>query len=265
MGKRKNFLLDMDGVLVRGTSLVPGADRFIARLEESDLPFLLLTNNSTYTARDLAHRLQIIGLNIAADRIFTSALATARFLQSQNPNGTAFVIGESGLTQALHEAGYVMTDFNPDYVVVGEVRSYNMDQITAAIRFITRGSLFIVTNPDASGPEETGIVPGSGALAALIERASGRSPFFIGKPNPLMMRSALNYLGVHSEDTIMVGDRMDTDIVAGVMNGMETILVLSGMMNRDDIRKYPYQPTHVYESVADIPLEFEIQEDHREV
>jgi NagD protein len=257
MARRKNFLLDMDGVLIRGNSLVPGADEFIERLKANHIKFLILTNNSTYTARDLAHRLKNIGLQITPDRIFTSALATARFLQSQKPNGTAYVIGESGLTQALHDAGYVLTDINPDYVVVGEVRSYNMEQITAAIRFIIRGANFIVTNPDASGPEEAGIVPGSGALAALIERASNHSPFFIGKPNPLMMRSALNYLGVHSEDTVMVGDRMDTDIVAGVMNGMQTHLVLSGVTRREDVQHFPYQPTCIYDSVAEIPLEFE--------
>lgn len=257
MGKRKNFLLDMDGVLVRGNKLVPGADEFINHLNELQIPYLLLTNNSIYTTRDLAHRLQIIGLNITDDRIFTSAVATARFLQSQKPNGTAFVIGESGLTQALHEAGYVMTDIDPNYVVIGEVRSYSMDQITMAIRLIADGAIFIVTNPDASGPEETGIVPGSGALAALIEKASGRSPFFIGKPNPLMVRSAMNYMGVHSEDTIMVGDRMDTDIVGGVMNGMETILVLSGVTYENELDRYPYKPTHIYETVNDIPLDFE--------
>lgn len=265
MMKQKNFLLDMDGVLVRGATLVPGADRFIQRLRERNIPFLLLTNNSLYTARDLAHRLNLIGLHIAADRIFTSALATARFLQSQKQDGTVYVVGESGLTQAIHEAGFVMTDFKPDYVVIGEVNSYNMDRITTAIRFIASGSFFIVTNPDPSGPEESGIVPGSGALAALIQSASGREPFFIGKPNPLMMRSALNYLGVHSEDTIMVGDRMDTDIVAGVMNGMETILVLSGVTRKDDVHRFPYQPTHIYDSVADIPLDFEGEEEHPRV
>lgn len=255
MAKRQNFLIDMDGVLVRGSTVIPGAEAFIERLIANEVKFLLLTNNSLYTARDLAFRLQMIGLNITSDRIFTSALATARFLQSQKPNGTAYVLGESGLTQALHDAGYVMTDMNPDYVVVGEVRSYNIDQITAAIRFIDRGSFFIVTNPDTSGPEEAGIVPGSGALASLIEKASGRSPFFIGKPNPLMMRSALNYLGVHSEDTVMVGDRMDTDIVAGVMNGLETALVLTGVTRREELPNFPYQPNHVYETVADIPIE----------
>lgn len=256
MMKRKHFLLDMDGVLVRGKSLVPGADSFIHRLVEEQVKFLILTNNSLYTARDLAYRLQLIGLDIPVEKIFTSAMATARFLQNQKPNGRAFVIGETGLTQALHEVGYVQTDLAPDYVVIGETRAYNMDMITHAVRLVSAGALFIVTNPDASGPEEAGIVPGAGALASLIEKASGRSPFFIGKPNPLMMRSALNYLGVHSEDTIMVGDRMDTDIVAGVMNGMQTILVLSGVMQREDVQKFPYQPTYIYDSVADIPLEF---------
>lgn len=256
MTKRKNFLLDMDGVLVRGKSLVPGADSFIQRLVQEQVPFLILTNNSLYTARDLAYRLQLVGLDIPVEKIFTSAMATARFLQDQKPNGRAFIIGESGLTQALHDVGYVQTDLDPDYVVIGETRAYNMDMITHAVRLVAAGALFIVTNPDTSGPEEAGIVPGAGALASLIEKASGRSPFFIGKPNPLMMRSALNYLGVHSEDTIMVGDRMDTDIVAGVMNGMKTILVLSGVTERGSVSLFPYQPTYIYDSVADIPLVF---------
>lgn len=256
MTKRKNFLLDMDGVLVRGKSLVPGADVFLQRLRQEEIKFLLLTNNSTYTPRDLAHRLHLTGLDIAVEEIFTSAMATARFLQAQKPNGRAYVIGESGLTQALHDVGYVQTDIDPDYVVIGETRSYNIDMITHAIRLVAAGALFIVTNPDASGPEEAGIVPGAGALASLIEKASGRSPFFIGKPNPLMMRSALNYLGVHSEDTVMVGDRMDTDIVAGVMNGMQTILVMSGVTERAAVAHFPYQPTYIYESVAEIPLDF---------
>jgi NagD protein len=265
MKKRKNYLLDMDGVLVRGSLLVPGADKFIQDLQDQGIPYLLLTNNSTYTARDLAYRLKRIGMDIPPEKIFTSALATSRFLQSQKHGGTVYVIGESGLTQAIHEAGFVMTEFNPDYVVIGEVRSYNMDQITAAIRFIDSGAFFIVTNSDSSGAEDGGPVPGAGALAALIRAASGREPFFIGKPNPLMMRSALNYLGAHSEDSVMVGDRMDTDIVGGVMNGMETILVLSGVTSREEVRRFPYQPTHIYDSVAEIPLEIEDEEPHQVV
>jgi len=251
----KNYLIDMDGVLVTGKTLIPGAERFIERLLAKDIKFLILTNNSLYTQRDLEHRLNTLELKVPAERIFTSAIATARFLQSQRPNGTAFVIGESGLTQALHEVGYVQTDTNPDYVVLGEVNTYNFETITKAVRLVKDGAMFIATNPDTTGPLEAGIVPSTGALAALIEKATNRSPFFVGKPNPLMMRSALRYLGVHSENTVMVGDRMDTDIVAGVMSGLDTILVLSGVSNRDDVRRFPYRPTTIMDSVADIDLD----------
>jgi NagD protein len=248
----KNFITDMDGVLMRGRSLIPGAAEFIQRLRDVGVEYLVLTNNPVYTPGDLSHRLQAMGLNIPPERIFTSAMATARFLQSQRPNGTAYVIGESGLTEAIHHEGYIITDFDPEYVVLGETSTYNVSQITKAIRLVVGGSRFIATNPDASGPSEGGIVPACGAMAALIEKASGKAPFFVGKPNPLMMRTALNYLGVHSEDTIMVGDRMDTDIVAGVESGMETILVLTGVTKRDDVERFPFRPTHVVDSVADI-------------
>jgi len=231
----------MDGVLVSGRTLIPGADQFIERLNARGAEYLVLTNNSLYTPRDLAHRLQTMGLDVPAERIFTSAMATARFLQSQKSSGTAFVIGE-----------YVITDLNPDYVVLGETNSYNRELITKAARLVAAGSHFIATNPDPSGPGEGGLVPGCGAVAALIEKASGVSPFFVGKPNPLMMRTALNYLDVHSEDTVMVGDRMETDIIAGVESGMETILVLSGVTRREDVARYPYQPTHIVGSVAEI-------------
>jgi NagD protein len=248
----KNYLIDMDGVLVSGSTLIPGADGFIERLRERGAKYLVLTNNPMYTPRDLAHRLQAIGLDIPAQRIFTSALATASFLQSQKPQGTAFVIGESGLTEAIHDIGYVISDIDPDYVVLGETRSYNLELITKAVRMVVAGAHFLATNPDASGPAEGGVVPACGAMAALIEKASGASPFFVGKPNPLMMRTALNYLDVHSEDTVIVGDRMDTDIIAGVEAGMETILALSGVTRREDIGRYPFQPTHIVDSVADI-------------
>jgi NagD protein len=250
----KNYLIDMDGVLVTGKTLIPGADLFIKRLLDSDSKFLILTNNPLYTQRDLEHRLNNIGLSVPADRIFTSAMATARFLQSQNPNGKAYLIGESGLTQAIHDVGYVQTDTDPDYVVLGEVNTYNFEMIAKAIRLINAGAMFIATNPDSTGPTEAGIVPATGALAALIEKATNRAPFFIGKPNPLMMRSAIRYLGVHSENTVMVGDRMDTDIVAGVMSGLETILVLSGVSKREDVRRFPYRPTQILNSVADIEI-----------
>lgn len=250
----KNYLIDMDGVLVTGKNIIPGADSFIARLEERGARYLVLTNNPLRTPRDLSYRLGLTGLTIPPERVFTSALATARFLHTQRPNGTAYVIGESGLTDAIHSVGYVITDQHPDYVVLGETDTYNFAVITKALQLIQAGSRFIATNPDPSGPTEHGIVPACGAMAALLREASGKSPFFIGKPNPLMMRMALNYLGVHSEDTIMVGDRMDTDIVAGVESGMGTILVLTGVTRREDVDQYPYRPTQIVESVADIEV-----------
>jgi NagD protein len=251
---KKSYLIDMDGVLVAGSTPIPGADLFIRRLYESQLEFLVLTNNPLYTPRDLSHRLKIIGLDIPAERIFTSSMATGRFLQAQRDGGTVFVIGESGLTSAIHEAGYVITDHSPDYVVLGETHAYNLEQVTKAIRLVAAGAHFIATNPDPSGLTESGLAPACGAMAALIEAASGRSPFFIGKPNPLMMRTALNFLGVHSEDAIMVGDRMDTDIIAGVQSGLDTILVLSGVTSREDVLRFPYQPTLIVDSVRDIEL-----------
>ncbi len=251
---QKNYMIDMDGVLIRGQEAIPGAAEFIARLREHEAKFLVLTNNPIYTPGDLSHRLHIIGLDIPAEHIFTSAMATARFLGAQKNRGTAFVIGESGLTSAIHEAGYIITDHEPDYVVLGEPLAYNIETLTKACRLVASGARFIATNPDSNGPGDGGIVPACGALAALIESATGRMPFFIGKPNPLMMRTGLNYLGVHSEHTVMVGDRMDTDVIAGVQTGMETILVLTGVTRREDVTKYPYQPTQILDSVADIEV-----------
>lgn len=250
--KAKSYLIDMDGVLISGQAMIPGASEFIERLKRRGAEYLVLTNNPIYTPGDLAHRLQRMGLAVPAERIFTSAMATAYFLQSQRPHGTAFVIGESGLTEAIHGVGYVITEHSPDYVVLGETRSYNLELITKAIRLVVGGARFIATNPDPVGPSESGIVPACGAMAALIETASGKKPFFVGKPNPLMMRNALNYLGVHSENTVMVGDRMETDIIAGIESGMETILVLSGVTRLEDVGQFPYQPTRIVQSVVDI-------------
>lgn len=250
----KNLIIDMDGVLVRGRELIPGADKFIQRLQKLKKEYLVLTNNPLYTTRDLAHRLQTSGLEIPPERIFTSAQATAQFLHSQRPNGKAFVIGESGLTDAIYAINYVITDIDPDYVVLGETNAYNYEVITKAVRLIEEGARFIATNPDVSGPSEQGTVPACGAMAALIEKATGKAPFFVGKPNPWMMRSALNYLDVHSEDTAMVGDRMDTDIVSGVESGMRTILVLTGVTRQTDVDNFPYRPTWIVDSVADIQL-----------
>lgn len=248
----KSYILDMDGVLISGRTMIPGAKEFIQKLKTRGIKFLVLTNNSMYTPGDLSHRLRMLGLDIPPEGIFTSALATAHFLKSQKPHGTAFVIGESGLTTAIHDIGYVITDVRPDYVVLGETQSYNMEMITKAMRLVAEGVAFIATNPDPTGPTETGIAPACGAMAALIERATGVSPFFVGKPNPLMIRMALNYLDVHSENTIMVGDRMDTDIIAGVESGMETILVLTGVTRREQVARYPYRPTRIVDSIAEI-------------
>lgn len=249
---KKNFLIDMDGVLIQGKRLIPGADLFIQTLKEKKIPFLVLTNNSLYTQKDLSYRLSTFGLEIPAEQIFTSAMATANFIQSQVPDGTAFVIGESGLTEAIHQVGYVVTDNNPDYVVLGETFTYHYEHITKGIRLIMDGALFIGTNPDTTGPTDKGISPAAGAMAALMQSASGKAPFFVGKPNPFMMRSALNYLGAHSEDTIMMGDRMDTDIIAGTESGMDTILVLSGVTSKESIETYPYRPKYVVPSVAEL-------------
>jgi NagD protein len=251
----KSFLLDMDGVLVRGSQPVPGAQEFISRLVERGRPFLVLTNNPLYTPRDLQHRLATGGLDIPEKNLFTSAMATAQFLSQQRPGGTAFVIGESGLTSALHQVGYTLTGVNPEYVVLGETHAYNIDQVTQAIRLVKAGARFIATNPDPVGPSETGLVPACGAMAALIEKAAGVRPYFVGKPNPLMMRRALNHLGAHSESTVMVGDRMDTDVVAGMEAGMETVLVLTGVTRAEDVERYPYHPNHVLPSVAAIHLD----------
>ena len=254
MSSAKNYMTDMDGVLIRGQTMIPGADAFIARLQERGIPYLVLTNNPMYTPRDLAHRLDAIGLAVPAETIFTSAMATAHFLDSQRPDGTAFVIGESGLTQAIHNVGYVITDMNPDYVVLGDTTNYNYEMLTKAIRLINDGARFVATNPDLYGPTDAGMVPACGAVAALIEKATGKAPFFVGKPNPLMMRMALNYLGAHSEETMMIGDRMDTDIVAGVESGMMTALVLTGVTTLEAVEDYPYRPGQVLQSIADLEI-----------
>lgn len=244
----------MDGVLISGDTVIPGARDFVERLSDSQGKYLVLTNNPIYTPKDLAHNLQKMGLNIPPELIFTSAMATAQFLEKQRPNGTAFVIGEPGLTSAMHEAGYIITEHDPDYVVLGETNAFSLENLTKGIRLIIDGARFVATNPDPSGPTAMGIVPACGAVAAMIEKATGVEPFFIGKPNPLMVRTALNYLGVHSEETIIVGDRMDTDIIGGVQNGMDSILVLTGVTKPEQIERYSYIPTYVYDSVAEIEV-----------
>ncbi|MGQ9926700.1 MAG: TIGR01457 family HAD-type hydrolase [Chloroflexaceae bacterium] len=250
----KNYLIDMDGVLVHGSQPIPGANEFIKRLRAAGAPFLVLTNNPIYTPRDLSARLERIGLDVPPEAIYTSALATARFLHSQHPHGTAYVIGEAGLTTAMHDIGYTMTDHDPDYVVVGETTALSYERLTRAVRFVAAGARFVATNPDVSGPGDGGIVPACGAIAALIATASGVKPYFVGKPNPLMMRTALRTLGAHSEESVMVGDRMDTDIIGGTESGMETILVLTGVTRREDVHRFPYRPTRVLGSVAEIEV-----------
>jgi NagD protein len=250
----RNFICDMDGVLVFGSQPIPGANDFIKRLQSVAAKFLVLTNNSLYTPRDLHVRLMRIGLDVPPSAIYTSAVATAQFLAAQHPGGSAYVIGEAGLTTALHDAGYIITDQNPDYVVLGETLSYSFERITQAMRFVAAGARFIATNPDVTGPGEGGMVPATGAVAALISAATGVQPYYIGKPNPLIMRTALRTLDAHSEDSVMIGDRMDTDIIIGTESGLETILVLTGVTRREDVVRYPYRPTHIVESVADIQV-----------
>ena len=248
----RSWLSDMDGVLVHEDEAISGAAEFVKQLQERSRPFLLLTNNSIFTPRDLKARLQRSGIDVPEDAIWTSALATAQFLDNQRPGGTAYVIGEAGLTTAMHEIGYVLSERDPDYVVLGETRTYSFEAITTAIRLIERGARFIATNPDPTGPSVHGSIPATGSVAALITRATGVAPYFVGKPNPLMMRSALNRIDAHSESTVMVGDRMDTDIVSGLEAGLRTILVLTGSTEAHQVERFPYRPTEVVDSVADL-------------
>jgi NagD protein len=248
----KSWLMDMDGVLVHEEAAIPGAADFLAALRDRGTPFLVLTNNSIYTRRDLAARLRASGLEVPETAIWTSALATARFLEDQRPGGSAFVIGEAGLTTALHEGGYTLTERDADYVVLGETRTYSFERLTRAIRLIGEGARFIATNPDATGPHPDGPLPATGSVAALISRATGVEPYFVGKPNPLMMRSALNAIEAHSEETAMIGDRMDTDIISGLEAGLETILVLTGSTGREEAERFPFRPSRIVDSVADL-------------
>lgn len=250
-----SWLTDMDGVLIHEGTPIPGADAFLKGLKASGKPFLVLTNNSIYTPRDLHARLSRMGLDVPVANIWTSALATAKFLDDQRPGGTAYVIGEAGLTTALHDVGYVLTDSDPDYVVLGETRTYSFEALTKAIRLIGAGARFIATNPDETGPSPEGVLPATGSVAALITKATGQEPYFVGKPNPLMMRAGLNAIGAHSETSAMIGDRMDTDVLAGLESGMTTFLVLTGLTAVPDIERYPFKPSRVVESIADLVAE----------
>lgn len=248
----RSWLTDMDGVLVHEGDALPGAADFVRALRDAGRPFLILTNNSIFTPRDLHARLAASGLDVPEEAIWTSALATAQFLDDQVPGGSAYTIGEAGLTTALWEVGYTLTDSGPDYVVLGETRTYSFEAITKAVRLIKGGARFIATNPDVTGPSAEGDLPATGAVAAMITAATGRKPYFVGKPNPMMFRSALNRIDAHSETTAMVGDRMDTDIVAGIEAGLQTYLVLTGSTKAADIERFPFRPSHVVDSIADL-------------
>jgi NagD protein len=248
-----SWLTDMDGVLVHENKALPGAADLLKQWHEDGTEYLILTNNSIFTPRDLAARLRISGIDVPEERIWTSALATADFCASQMPGGSAFVIGEAGITTALHEAGFIMTETSPDFVVVGETRNYSFEAITKAIRLINNGARFIATNPDATGPSAEGPLPATGAIAALITKATGREPYIVGKPNPMMFRSAMNKIGAHSETTGMIGDRMDTDIVAGIEAGLFTVLVMSGITGDDsEVTRYPFRPDEVLSGVSQL-------------
>ncbi|HJG90165.1 HAD-IIA family hydrolase [Brachybacterium massiliense] len=247
-----SWLTDMDGVLVHEDAALPGAADFIAALQQYGRPFLVLTNNSIFTPRDLRARLARSGIDIPEDAIWTSALATARFLAEQAPGSAAYVIGEAGLTSAMHEEGFILADSDVEFVVLGETRTYSFEAITRAIRLIKNGAKFIATNPDVTGPSAEGPLPATGSVAAMITAATGIQPYYIGKPNPLMMRTALNRIGAHSETSIMIGDRMDTDVKSGLEAGMRSVLVLSGSTREEEIRLYPYRPTVVLDGIADV-------------
>lgn len=247
------FIIDMDGVIYHGNRLLPGAAEFVAWLKGKSKKFLFLTNSSERSPAELSQKLARLGIEVDSSHFYTSALATAAFLASQKPNGSAYVIGEPGLIHAMYEAGYTMNNVNPDYVVVGEARSYTLDTIEKAVSLVLGGARLIGTNPDLTGPGEKGLVPACGALLAPIEMATGRKAYFVGKPNPLMMRHAIRKLGVTREETAIIGDRMDTDIVAGIESDMETVLVLSGVTNQTELASFAYAPLHILEGVFEIP------------
>lgn len=246
------FLIDMDGVIYRGSQLIPGADTFIHLLIERGIPFAFLTNNSQRTRRDVVFKLQRMGIQVNESHIFTCAMATARFLAAQKPRGTAFVIGEGGLSHALHRNGYAIVDDDPDYVVVGEGRTFNMEIVEAAVRMILRGAKLIATNMDPNCPAVGGMRPGCGAIVAMLETATGRKAFSVGKPSSVMMRAARKELGLASAETIMIGDTMETDILGGVSMGYTTALVLSGGTRREDLALFAYRPDFILESIADL-------------
>ncbi len=250
---KKGFICDMDGVIYHGNRLLPGVREFVQWLCAEDKRFLFLTNSSERSPRELQQKLARMGLEVDESHFYTSALATARFISTQAPGCSAYVVGGPGLLNALYEAGITMNDVNPDYVVVGETQNYHYDNIVKAVELVRKGARLIGTNTDLTGPTENGIVPACRALVAPIELATGKSAYFVGKPNPLMMRTGLRMLGVHSAEAAMVGDRMDTDMIAGIETGLDTVLVLSGVTSREEIEGYPYRPRLVLDGVGDIP------------
>ena len=252
---KKGFICDMDGVIYRGNQLLPGVKEFVEWLNREGKKFLFLTNSSERSPKELRQKLMRMGLDVGEEHFYTSALATAHFLSRQAPGCTAFVIGAPGLLNALYDCGITMNDVDPDYVIVGETASYNYEVISKAVRLVMIGARLIATNSDLTGPVEEGIAPACRALVAPVELATGKQAYFMGKPNPLMMRTGLKMLGVHSEDAVMVGDRMDTDVIAGLESGLDTVLVLSGCTAREDVDKYPYRPTLILNGVGDIPCD----------
>ena len=251
----KGFICDMDGVIYHGNRLLPGVPEFVDWLYREDKNFLFLTNSSERSPLELKEKLSRLGLDIDESHFYTSALATAKFLSTQSPGCSAYVIGEPGLINALYSAGITMNDMNPDYVVVGESYNYNYDTILKAVRFVLNGAKLIGTNPDLTGPAEGGLVPACRAFTAPIELATGKSAYFVGKPNPLMVRTGIRMLGVHSEDAAIVGDRMDTDIISGIESGMHTILVLSGVSTPETVQEFPYRPQFILNGVGEIPTD----------
>lgn len=250
---KKAFICDMDGVIYHGNKLLPGVSEFVDWLKREEKKFLFLTNSSERAPRELQEKLGRLGLEVDKEHFYTSALATAAFVAKQAPGCTAYVIGETGLSNALYDAGISMNDVNPDYVIFGESRTYTYENILRAVKFIQAGAKLIGTNPDQTGPTEQGIVPSTGALISPIEKATGQQAYFVGKPNPLMMRTALQKLGCQREDTVIIGDRMDTDIIAGVESEISTVLVLSGCTSREGVNNFAYRPDHILNGVGDIP------------
>ena len=250
--EKKGFICDMDGVIYHGNRLLPGAKEFVDWLQREGKEYLFLTNNSGMTQMELQQKLQRMGLDVPEEHFYTSALATAEFLKAQAPGCSVYALGEAGLLNALYDAGLTMNDVNPDYVVIGEGKSYSLDTLTKAVNLVRKGAKLIGANSDVSGPIENGIAPACRALIAPIEMATGKHAYFCGKPNPLMMRTGLRLLGCHSEEAVIIGDRMDTDIVAGTESGVATVLVLSGISDENTPSQYAYQPTVILPGVGDI-------------